>query len=296
MIDPGRWLAREKEAVDAALLQYLPVERVPRELYEATAYSLKVGGKRLRPLLTLAVADLLGADKKGVMKIACAVEYIHTYSLIHDDLPAMDDSNLRRGRATCHLVYGEAAAILAGDALLTMAFELVSDYGMEEPSCAVRAVQIGRELARSAGMAGMVGGQVLDLQGEGKDLTLEELSLMNSMKTGALLQAAARCGALAAGASAEKLQAVTRFAARLGLAFQIVDDLLDRERSAEDLGKTAGADDARSKATYPSIMGSESARSKVEDLYMEAVSCIEPLEHPGTLLRELARRLVFRVK
>ena len=262
MTDFTEYLGKQRERVNRALERLLPT-RQPEIIYEAMRCSVEAGGKRLRPILTLAAAETFGADCDAVMEIACAVELIHTYSLIHDDLPAMDNSDLRRGKPTCHCVFGEAVAVLAGDALLTYAFELVARYGLER-GCAREALQIGAELARSAGVAGMIGGQVLDLQAEGRVLELNELEQLDSLKTGALLQAAARCGALAAKATPAQLQALTGYASRLGLAFQIVDDLLDRESTAAELGKPAGSDQALAKATYPALLGEDAARRRAK--------------------------------
>lgn len=293
MNDFTAYLEEQRKRVNRALERLLPEARQPEIIYEAMRYSVAAGGKRLRPILTLAAAETFGTDSGAVMEIACAVEFIHTYSLIHDDLPAMDNSDLRRGKPTCHRVFGEAVAVLAGDALLTYAFELMARYGLER-GCAQEALQISAELARAAGVAGMIGGQVLDLQAEGRALELEELERLDGLKTGALLQAAARCGALAAGASPAELQALSGYASRLGLAFQIVDDLLDRESTAAELGKPAGADQAQGKATYPALLGEAAARQRIDALYREALSFLDDLDRPAALLRALAERLVYR--
>ena len=242
--DPGARLEHWRQAVDNYLAGLFASGGTPPTLQEAMRYSVQAGGKRLRPLLAMATAETLGHPGEKLLPVAAALELVHTYSLIHDDLPAMDDSDLRRGKPTCHRVYGEALAILAGDALLTLAFELLAGYGLQE-NCPERALQIALELARAAGRDGMVGGQVLDLEAEGKAVGLEELETIDRLKTGALLQAAVRCGAIAAGASREQLQALSDYAFRLGLAFQITDDLPDLEemppRRARPPGRTRPA-------------------------------------------------------
>jgi geranylgeranyl diphosphate synthase, type II len=295
MTDFERYLQRERERVNRALDGLLPEVKQPAAVSEAMRYSVAAGGKRLRPILTLAAAETLGADGDRVMDAACAVELIHTYSLIHDDLPAMDNSDLRRGKPTCHRVYGGAVAILAGDALLTLAFELLARSGLEQGR-ERSALQISAELAAAAGFEGMIGGQVLDLQAEGRDLTIEELERMHSLKTGALLRAAVRAGALAAGASPAQLQALSGYASCLGLAFQIVDDLLDLEGSAIELGKTPGSDRDRAKCTYPALLGNNASRQRAEALYLEAIAHLETLDRPAEILRQLAHRLVYRTQ
>ena len=289
------YLLRGKEKINRALERLFANPGHPEAIYQAMSYSVMAGGKRLRPILTLATAESLGAPVEEVISLACAVELIHTYSLIHDDLPAMDDSDLRRGKPTCHRAFGEAIAILAGDALLTMAFELVAEYGINSGNCR-EALEIACRLSRAAGVEGMIGGQVLDLLGEGKNISLLELEQMYRRKTGALIEAAVISGALAATSSPDQLAALTGYASRLGLAFQIVDDLLDREGSVEQMGKLPNADEAHLKSTYPGLLGLEPARRQAGKLYEQALSCLEPLGETGTLLRQLAGYLVFRNK
>ena len=293
--DPGAYLERQRAAVEKALAGLFDPDGEPALLREAMRYSVTAGGKRLRPLLTIAAAETLGLPGEKVLPVAAALELIHTYSLIHDDLPAMDDSDLRRGKATCHRVYGEAVAILAGDALLTLAFELVAGYGLQEGRPG-QALQIALELARAAGRRGMVGGQVLDLESEGKTIGPAGLEQIDRCKTGALLQAAVRCGAIAAGAPPAQMKALSGYGSRLGLAFQITDDLLDLEGDAAEMGKETGADRTREKATFPALLGPAAARRRAEELYREALACLNSLERPAELLRELARQLVFRNK
>jgi geranylgeranyl diphosphate synthase, type II len=295
IIDFDLHLERQRERINGALERCLPEGRLPASLLEAMRYSITAGGKRLRPLLTLAAAEALGAGGGRIIDVACAVELVHTYSLIHDDLPVMDNSDLRRGKPTCHRVYGEAVAVLAGDALLTLAFELLARYGLEKGR-ARAALMISAELARAAGAEGMVGGQVLDLEAEGRVLDLAGLERIHRLKTGALIRAAVRGGALAGNAAPRELQALTEYGSRLGLAFQIIDDLLDQVGTTAELGKEAGADRDRAKATYPALLGRTEAQRRAEELYNEAVAFLNTLDIPSAHLKELARRLVFRKK
>lgn len=286
------YLQERRLRVEAALERLLPGEGPPR-LIEAMRYSLKAGGKRLRPILVLTAAETLGAAEDEVMDGACAVEMVHTYSLIHDDLPAMDDSDLRRGKPSCHCAFGEAIAILAGDALLTLAFETLAGYGRQTGSAA-KALAMIDELSAASGVKGMVGGQVLDLETEGRETTPVEIEIMQAMKTGALIKASAMLGAHAAGAGERELRIMAAYAGKLGAAFQIVDDLLDLESTSAELGKPAGADFERAKATLPALIGSEAARNKAAEMHNEAVACLAELPHDTSLLAGLADMLVFR--
>jgi len=293
-IDIDQYLSEKKDLVNKALQDCLPASG-PKAVREAMNYSLEAGGKRLRPILTLAVAETFDTDVDDVIDVACALELVHTYSLIHDDLPAMDDSDLRRGRPTCHKVYGDAIAVLAGDALLTLAFEVIARYGLKENQTQ-KAVQIGAELGKASGVTGMIGGQVLDLEAEGRELSLPEIEKISVMKTGALLKAAVICGAIAADANEKELELLNRYATNIGTAFQIIDDLLDVESSAEELGKPTGADQERFKPTFPAVLGPEKARLKAETLYSEAIAALKDLDRPVELLSGLAHKLVYRIK
>lgn len=253
------YLNGQLRRIEEALERLLPGSHaVPETIHKAMRYSVQAGGKRIRPVLCLEAAHVIEDETPGIEHPACALEMVHTYSLIHDDLPALDNDDLRRGRPTCHKVFGEAMAILAGDALLTRAFEVLS----ETPGASAEArVQLVAELASAGGTrGGMIGGQVLDLEGEGKPPTAELLEGIHRAKTGALLRASIRMGAILAGANAEQLDALTRFGEHLGLAFQIVDDVLDVEQSSEALGKTAGKDAAQQKITFPAVYGLEQSR------------------------------------
>lgn len=292
MIDIEQYLELKRNKINNELVLSLP-QNGPASVIGAINYSVKAGGKRLRPILTIAVAETLGAEEDSMIALACALEYLHTYSLIHDDLPAMDNSDLRRGKPTCHRVYGEAIAVLAGDALLTLAFETIAKYGLREGR-ERKAIQIIIELAAASGVAGMIGGQVLDLEGEGAVLTLPEIENIAVKKTGALLKAAILIGAIAADGTASQKKALAAYADNIGPAFQIVDDLLDCESTTENLGKPAGADQARYKATFPAILGIAEARKQAEYLYFKAVAALADLDRPTDLLEALARRMIFR--
>lgn len=294
MIDLERYLESKTDAVNRALMLSMPTGG-PALITAAMRYSIECGGKRLRPVLTLATAEALGADDSAVMDVACSVELVHTYSLIHDDLPAMDNSDLRRGAPTCHKVYGDAIAVLTGDALLTLAFEKIARFGSRDGN-AEKAIKIVTLLAEAAGAKGMIGGQTLDLLAEGKDLLLEEVKKIAALKTGALLRAAVVSGAIAAGASENQQELLRRYALAIGTAFQIVDDLLDYESTTEELGKPAGADQAREKATYPAILGPLEARRQAEAFHSEAIAALNEVDCPTELLAALAGKLVYRKK
>ncbi len=259
----GDYIAYQQKRIDAALEKWVPeVSQNPSRIHEAMRYSLFAGGKRVRPLLAIAAAEAVSESTDGVEHAACALELIHTYSLIHDDLPALDNDDLRRGRPTCHKVFGDAMAILAGDALLTLAFETLSKLqGVD----ADRRIQLVAELATASGtVGGMIGGQVNDIQGEGQPPTAELLDSIHRAKTGALLRASVRTGAIYAGAHEAKLAALTDFGEHIGLAFQIVDDVLDIEESSETLGKTAGKDAQQQKITFPAVYGLDRSRAMAD--------------------------------
>jgi geranylgeranyl diphosphate synthase type II len=267
------YLEAARLRVEAALAASLGPER-PESLRESMRYSLLAGGKRLRPILCLAACELAGADSELAMPTGVALEMIHTMSLIHDDLPAMDNDDLRRGRPTNHKVYGEANAILAGDALLTRAFEMVALRSPGVP--ADRLLAVVGELSLAAGAPGLVGGQVVDLECEGKDVDLDTLEYIHLHKTGALLRACVVTGALVGGASAELQAALVSYARGIGLAFQIIDDILDVTASSEVLGKTAGKDLTADKTTYPKLLGLEQSRQRAAHLVAEAKQALAP--------------------
>ncbi|HEV3165848.1 MAG TPA: farnesyl diphosphate synthase [Isosphaeraceae bacterium] len=286
-----------RRRVDEALGRFLPSQDgdpsggCPARLAAAMRYSVLGGGKRLRPILVLLAAEACGADPAAALPAACALEMVHTYSLIHDDLPAMDDDDLRRGRPTCHKAFDEATAVLAGDALLTLAFELLARH--VRPAEAAAACV--RTLAEAAGPAGMVGGQMADLEAEGRtDATLEALEAIHRRKTGALLRASVRLGGLVAEASEDRLRALDRYGQGVGLAFQIVDDLLDVEGDEAKLGKRVGKDSGLGKWTYPGVLGSEGSRLRARQVVEDATAALEPLGDQGARLRALALDLLER--
>lgn len=282
--------------VDTALDRALPAaDAWPATIQRAVRYSLFAGGKRMRPVLALAAGDAVGATRDELMPFACAVEMVHTYSLIHDDLPAMDNDDLRRGKPTSHKVFGEAIAILAGDALLTRAFHLLAELpaDADEPRLRRRLRALAL-LGEACGTSGLIGGQVEDLESEGRTISPQALERLHRAKTGALLGACVRGGALLGGATERELAALERYAAAIGLAFQVVDDVLDATAGADELGKTAGKDQAAHKATYVSIHGLARARALAGELRDEAVQALAPLGTRADLLRALALRVVER--
>jgi geranylgeranyl diphosphate synthase type II len=282
--------------VDEALGKALPDVLVwPETIHRAVRYSLFAGGKRIRPMLVLAAGEAVGGERSDLMPLACAVEMIHTYSLIHDDLPAMDNDDLRRGKPTSHKVFGEAIAILAGDALLTRAFHLMTEGTEEMDDRRLRRRMAATALLGEAcGTTGLIGGQVQDLESEGKAIDAATLERLHRAKTGALLSACVRGGAALAGAGHEDSLRLARYASAIGLAFQIVDDVLDATEGAEQLCKTAGKDQAAQKATYVSIHGLDRARLMAQDLLTEAREALSPLGERSSLLAGIAERIVAR--
>jgi geranylgeranyl diphosphate synthase type II len=293
--DFDEYLASQAAAVEAYLDQYLPCEDTyPESIHRAIRYSLFAGGKRLRPILTLAAAEAVGGGSEDAMPAAAALEMIHTYSLIHDDLPAMDDDSLRRGKPTSHVVFGEAVAILAGDALLTQAFHLLSSAPANGPTETERRLRALTILADAAGVNGMVGGQVVDVESEGENVGEETLDYIHAHKTGALMKAACHLGALLGGGSEDEIDRLVCYGLKIGLAFQIIDDILDVEGNAESLGKSAGKDDKAGKATYPRIHGIDAARRRAAELTEEATELVVSFGPAGDPLTCLARRIVDR--
>lgn len=287
------FLASCRTLIDSELDRLIPkTSKEPERVHEAIRWSVFAGGKRFRPALLLAVGQTFGAATDRLMRTACALEMIHTYSLIHDDLPSMDDDELRRGRATCHVKFDEATAILAGDALQALAFQTIAE---DETLNAELRFQLISEVSRASGTPeGMVAGQALDLDAESRAVTGEELERIHRLKTGALIRASARCGAMIAGANEDELAAITEYATNLGLLFQITDDLLDVTATAEDLGKTPGKDAKSSKATYPALYGIEATRSRLHDMHRAACSTLEAVECSRHLLRSIADFILRR--
>ncbi len=288
-------LERYQRRVADALLRWLPDgSSPPRELYEAMRYATIDGGKRLRAVLVYAVGETLGASLDDLDAPACAVELVHAYSLVHDDLPAMDNDDLRRGKPTCHRVFGDATALLAGDALQSLAFQILAQYPSQAVNAAQRLKMI-EALAVAASAEGMAGGQAIDLAAVGKTLTLPELENMHIRKTGALIRAAVSMGVITAGASdTDTARRLDHYAKCIGLAFQIRDDILDVEASTEELGKISGADQARNKPTYPALLGLAQAKREAEQMRDAALASIEPLRDNGRLLRDIAHYVIER--
>jgi geranylgeranyl diphosphate synthase type II len=291
--DLGAYMKVQAAAVDVALDRFLPPEtQRPETLHKAMRYSVFAGGKRLRPVLVIAGAEAVGGTAERVMPTACALEMIHTYSLVHDDLPAMDNDDFRRGVPTTHKVFGEAIAILAGDALLTLAFRLVADNARTADLGAIQAVVA--DVAEAAGHAGMVAGQVADLEAEGRQVGADTLDYIHVHKTGALIRTSLRVGAMLCGATAEQVRALSVAGANLGLAFQIVDDILDVVASSEELGKTAGKDQIQQKATFPAIHGIEASRARARSLIAEAEEALTAFGPRAEPIRALGRFILER--
>lgn len=291
--DAREFFSSCRALIDAELDRLIPKEsEEPRRVHSAIRWSVFAGGKRFRPALLLATGQTFGASEDDLVRTACALEMVHTYSLIHDDLPSMDDDDLRRGVPTCHVKFGEATAILAGDALLTLAFQTIAE---DERLTAALRVKLIAEVARAAGTPeGMVAGQALDLAAESREVTAAELDRIHLHKTGALIRAAARCGALVAGAHKTELSAITDYATNLGLLFQITDDLLDISASAEELGKTPGKDARSRKATFPSIHGVDATRSTISTVHRATCSALTRTERSTQLLTSIANFILER--
>ena len=291
-IDLKTYAATQRKLIDQVLNGFLPRGSVrPKTLHKSMRYSLFAGGKRLRPILCLAAAEACGGKIDQAMPAACAVECIHTYSLIHDDLPCMDDDDIRRGKPTNHKVFGESVAVLAGDALLTLAFEIVGE------SNANRRYDIGdmvKELAITSGSKHLVGGQVLDIEGENANIEPKALRFIHESKTAALLTCSLRLGAMSAAATPKKLEALTNFGHSTGLAFQIIDDILDVTQTSEKLGKSAGKDKAANKSTYPAIHGLNKSKREAAKLTETAINSLKIFGKSGARLKELAHYLLDR--
>lgn len=292
MFDFTGYLEQKKKLINDRLDELVPREdEYPRSVHKAMRYSLMAGGKRLRPALVLAASEALGGKESAALNTACAFECVHTYSLIHDDLPAIDDDDMRRGRATCHKVFGEAGAILAGDALLTAAFGMVASTEGANPEAVVK---VTGELAKAAGSMGMIGGQVVDIESEDQEINFPVLEYIHIHKTGELILAAVRCGAILAGANAGELEKLTTYGEAVGLAFQIADDILDVEGSPELMGKNVGGDVKKGKATYPALIGLDASKSRARELSDMAVSSLTDFGWEADPLRAVARFIVSR--
>jgi geranylgeranyl diphosphate synthase type II len=290
------YLSKKKDGVDKTLEKLVPPAKIfPSSVHEAMRYSLFAGGKRVRPILAIAAAEALGAKTAGLLPIAGALELIHTYSLIHDDLPAMDNDDFRRGRPTCHKVYGEAIAILAGDGLLNMAFEVLSDPRQLKSISANRLIAIIKEISTASGVFGMVGGQVVDMESEGKDIDFPTLEYLHTHKTGMLIRASVRVGALYARAGKRDFMALTHYGEMVGLAFQIADDILDITGKQEEIGKDVGSDIKKGKKTFPSFFGLEESRRRAVEVVDRAVTALKDFDRKADPLREMAKYIINRV-
>jgi geranylgeranyl diphosphate synthase, type II len=288
---PAYLNSRQKQ-IDRALHRFLPKENAPPPtIHKAMRYSLFAGGKRLRPILCLAAAEGCKGKVTEALPLACAMECIHTYSLVHDDLPSMDNDDFRRGRATCHKVFGDGIAVLAGDGLLTVAFEIAA---RAKPTRRYSMSEILREIAVAAGSRKLIAGQVADLEAEGKKVSRAELRYIHENKTAAMITASVRLGAMSANADAKKLRAITKFGYALGLAFQVIDDILDVTQTTEKLGKSAGKDVAAQKATYPAVIGLDASRAEARRLTNTAQNALKIFGKEAEPLRELANYLLMR--
>jgi geranylgeranyl diphosphate synthase, type II len=295
MVDILRYLQEQKALVDEALARYLPgEEHYPPAIFQAMRYSVFAGGKRVRPILAIAAAEALGGTATDVLPLACALECVHTYSLIHDDLPALDDDDYRRGRLTNHKVFGEANAILAGDALLTFAFELMGDARHWPQFVPERVVQVMHEVAYAIGTFGMIGGQVVDLQMEGQDIDLPALQYIHAHKTGALIRTSVRSGGILGGGSPAAVEALTHYGTHIGLAFQIMDDILDVRGDEQLMGKALRKDDARRKATYPRLVGLAESEVRAQAAVTASIAALDIIGERGAVLRDLAHFIIAR--
>jgi geranylgeranyl diphosphate synthase, type II len=292
-MDPDKYIKESRKIVDQYLERLLPPDtQEPATIHKAMRYSVFAGGKRVRPILVLASGESLAGDREVLFHLGAAIEMMHTYSLIHDDLPALDNDDLRRGVPTCHKVFGEAMAILAGDGLMTRCYQVLADLPRIPDS--VKVSIVGELAAATGTIRGMIGGQVVDLESEGKAISPANLEYIHESKTGALLTACIRCGALAAGAGSEELRSLTEFGGKIGLVFQIVDDILDVTSSSEVLGKTAGKDEKVKKATYPALYGIDASRKKARELVAAALEDIRSFGNRAETLRALAQFVVSR--
>jgi geranylgeranyl diphosphate synthase, type II len=288
------YLNSQADRINPALDGFIRRSDETDRLVEAMRYSLMAGGKRIRPILCLASAEAVGGDSAEAIPVACALEMIHTYSLIHDDLPAMDNDDLRRGKPTCHIAFDEATAILCGDALLTLAFQILSESPPIDAASALKRLEIVHILAGAAGYRGMIQGQMLDIASEGTRLTLSELTALHGLKTGAMIEASVRCGAIIGGASNSQADQLSRYAQHIGLAFQVSDDILNIEGDPSIVGKSVGTDQLRQKNTFPALLGLEESKEFANQLVRQSLEAIEIFDERSNPLRGIARYIVER--
>ena len=296
MFDLNAYFAEKIERINVALESILKTSERPDRLLEAMTYSLMAGGKRFRSVLCVAAAEAVGGDLEDVLPAACALEMVHTYSLIHDDLPAMDDDDLRRGQATCHKAFDEATAILAGDALLTLAFQTLSSIAAGRDQQAVKWLRVIQLISHAAGYCGMIQGQMLDIASEGSQLKLNELKSMHRLKTGALIEVSLRCGAELVDANSSQIQLLESYAQYIGLAFQVTDDILNVEGNPAIMGKAVGTDKLRQKSTYPSLLGLEESKTFARKLIDNALQALGSFDQKAEPLRAIAQYIIDRKK
>ena len=296
MFDLNAYFAEKIERINAALESILKTTERPDRLLEAMTYSLMAGGKRFRSVLCVAAAEAVGGNLEDVLPAACALEMVHTYSLIHDDLPAMDDDDLRRGQPTCHKAFDEATAILAGDALLTLAFQTLSSIAAGSDQQAVKWLRVIQLISHAAGYCGMIQGQMLDIASEGTQLTLNKLKSMHRLKTGALIEVSSRCGAELVDANSSQIQLLESYAQYIGLAFQVTDDILNVEGDPAIMGKAVGTDKLRQKSTYPSLLGLEESKTFARKLMDNALQALGSFDQKAEPLRAIARYIIDRKK
>ena len=296
MFDLDAYFSSHTKRINAALESILETSGRTDRILEAMKYSLMAGGKRIRPILCMAATEAAGGDAENALPAACALEMIHTYSLIHDDLPAMDDDALRRGKPTCHMAFDEATAILAGDALLTLAFQTLSSIEISGADQAAMRLRVIRLISHAAGYCGMIQGQMMDIASEGSQLTVAELQSMHRLKTGALIEASLCSGAVLSGLNSTQIQMLERYAQNIGLAFQVTDDILNVEGDPAMMGKAVGTDKLRNKSTYPSLLGLQESKKFAKKLVKNALKAIESFDHRAEPLRAIANYIIARKK
>jgi geranylgeranyl diphosphate synthase type II len=296
MFDLNAYFAEKIERIDAALKSILKTSGRPDRLLEAMTYSLMAGGKRFRSVMCIAAAEAVGGNLEDVLPAACALEMVHTYSLIHDDLPAMDDDDLRRGQPTCHKAFDEATAVLAGDALLTLAFQTLSSVDADNEQQAAKWLRVIQLISHAAGYCGMIQGQMLDIGSEGRQLSLNELQSMHRLKTGALIEVSLKCGAELVDVNSRQLQLLESFAQYIGLAFQVTDDILNVEGDPAIMGKAVGTDKLRQKSTYPSLLGLEESKMFAIKLIDDALQALGSFDQKAEPLRAIATYIIDRKK
>lgn len=296
MFDLDAYLSSRTQRINDALESILKISGWTDRILEAMKYSLMAGGKRIRPILCMAAAETAGGDAENAVAAACALEMIHTYSLIHDDLPAIDNDVLRRGKPTCHVAFDEATAILAGDALLTLAFQTLSSVELDNPKQAATWLRVIELISHAAGYCGMIRGQMIDIASEGSRLTLADLQSMHRLKTGALIEASLNSGAVIGGLDANRIKMLEIYAQNIGLAFQVTDDILNVEGDPEMMGKAVGTDKLRNKATYPSLLGIQESKKFAKELIKNALEALAPFDKKAEPLRAIANYIIARKK